>query len=84
MVEQRKKVSIPKGVSKEVLENNFSIYVPSFPILSFKCSGGMWEKELKSVKAAQKGAKKEQVVPETVLQIGLVEVESILNTKLLS
>lgn len=49
-----------------------------------KCSGGMWEKELKSVKAAQKGAQKEQTVPETVLQIVLVEIESILNAKLLS
>lgn len=41
------------------------------------------EKELKSVKPALKGAQKEQAVPETVLQIVPVEVESILNAKLL-
>ncbi len=43
--------------------------------------GGIWEREVKSVKQALKVILKEQTVPETVLRTVLIEVEGIMNAK---
>ncbi|KAL0153521.1 hypothetical protein M9458_051135 [Cirrhinus mrigala] len=43
--------------------------------------GGIWEREVKSVKQALKVILKEQIVPETVLHTVLTEVEGIMNAK---
>lgn len=45
--------------------------------------GGIWEREVKSVKQALKVILKEQTVPETVLRTVLTEVEGIMNAKTL-
>ncbi|KAI7812665.1 hypothetical protein IRJ41_006769 [Triplophysa rosa] len=47
------------------------------------CFGATWEHEINSVKAALRLVLREQTVPESVLQTLLVEVESILNSKML-
>ncbi|KAI7812768.1 hypothetical protein IRJ41_008898 [Triplophysa rosa] len=43
--------------------------------------GGIWEREVKSVKQALKVILKERTVPETVLRTVLIEVEGIMNAK---
>ena len=43
--------------------------------------GGVWEREIKSVKASLQVVLKDQVLPEEVLMTVLIEVEGILNSK---
>lgn len=43
--------------------------------------GGVWEREIKSVKASLQVVLKNQVLPEEVLMTVLIEVEGILNSK---
>lgn len=43
--------------------------------------GGVWEREIKSVKNALRVVLGSQTVPESVLQTVLIEVEGILNSK---
>ncbi|XP_053369684.1 uncharacterized protein LOC128543319 [Clarias gariepinus] len=57
-------------------KTSFRFIPPSAPHF-----GGIWEREVKSVKQALKVILKERTVPETVLCTVLIEVEGIMNAK---